>query len=620
MPKQQELGAHQNTKDTSQLNKDRSRNNYSLDIQPSHPAEILQRAKLNMGNLSYSDVMQLQRSIGNQAAIQLLRNLSIVKDVSVVKSAKENNPSVIQLAPSDFKERFGKNKLMNPSSLQMLSDMYWYTYILQVKPYFNIDDKERFTRLAVFPTVYTRAKSIFKEYSSGFGKEKQELGNEINSMLEEERLILYDFSGMDINEKDPTEKAGDPTSKKPDFKYGDQSDPLWSPLFTQELSVDDVQQGNLGDCYLLAAVASIVNTKPSHFLKHMMDNLDGTVTVKLYNDDGLPINIIINKSAVGEKFAQKVLWVKMLEKAYAAAGFKGSRGKTEEGKRSYESIEGGDAAVAMTHLTGKKTENFGIGNSRKMISGALMDQLGVTRTALKKRVLELQEIIKSKEEKKEKVELEQQEFDTTLQRVFSMEGIIGEMDGKLSLKFVSVEDITQIINKKGIDPELVEAIKKVVGLTTEHPLLPGTLGSGKYGLDEMKLYEQIKKTVDAGQPVTVCTKNTIEDTLNIAEKERGHSAGEAKVNGLVSKHEYSVLDYSPKVYAPGNNIMIKIRNPWGQYERKYIDPQKKEVDIDTEGRWQGRGVADNDGKGIFWIDIADMVAFFERLSFTQINE
>ena len=77
------------------------------------------------------------------------------------------------------------------------------------------------------------------------------------------------------------------------------------------------------------------------------------------------------------------------------------------------------------------------------------------------------------------------------------------------------------------------------------------------------------------------------------------------MSGLASAHAYTVLDYDPRreEYPPGQQIKIKLRNPWGHYGRKYEEVLGKV-----------KGVADSGGKGIFWIDLADLVAYFDDLA------
>lgn len=53
-------------------------------------------------------------------------------------------------------------------------------------------------------------------------------------------------------------------------------------LFPHEPSINDVKQGNLGDCYLLAGVSALINEHPEKIKECMKDNGDGTVTVRFY--------------------------------------------------------------------------------------------------------------------------------------------------------------------------------------------------------------------------------------------------------------------------------------------------------------------------------------------------
>ncbi|HEX8107026.1 MAG TPA: C2 family cysteine protease, partial [Kofleriaceae bacterium] len=155
-------------------------------------------------------------------------------------------------------------------------------------------------------------------------------------------------------------------------------------------------------------------------------------------------------------------------------------------------------------------------------------------------------------------------------------------------------------------PLFVAAVKRATSLDAEQGVLPGVLGSGKYGKDEIRLFEVIKQQVDKGAAITAFTRGQIEDAENVAEVEKGN-AGETKVNGLAAAHEYSVLDYKPRNPKSGDPILVQLRNPWGKYGRKYV-----------EERGAKKGVAVQGGDGVFWIDIADMVSFFGSLTFLKI--
>ncbi|MBF2052527.1 MAG: hypothetical protein IGS03_03570 [Candidatus Sericytochromatia bacterium] len=122
-------------------------------------------------------------------------------------------------------------------------------------------------------------------------------------------------------------------SHKPDI-------PVHAPLFEGPVSVSDIRQGSIGDCYLIAGIYSIAQKNPQAIHEMMKDNGDGTVTVRLYdkNKDTQqlePIYITVDKSVPNDDaHAKDTLWVQMLEKAYAVHN--GSYTAIGKGGRSHE--------------------------------------------------------------------------------------------------------------------------------------------------------------------------------------------------------------------------------------------------------------------------------------------
>ncbi len=148
------------------------------------------------------------------------------------------------------------------------------------------------------------------------------------------------------------------------------------PLFPHEPTLRDLTQGASGDCYFISALASIVARKPSLIKKMMQDNGDGTVTVSFYHDaqqqktiqvtvdKTIPERDYVNLWLNTDSFSRGALWVKMMEKAYAAV----RRGKkvvnpweinngerVESGRPSYaySNLNGGDFSQAIQELTGE---------------------------------------------------------------------------------------------------------------------------------------------------------------------------------------------------------------------------------------------------------------------------
>jgi hypothetical protein len=110
------------------------------------------------------------------------------------------------------------------------------------------------------------------------------------------------------------------------------------------ITYNDVKQQSLGDCSLLAALASIAKTHPHLLDKMITINPNGTYTVRFYDVmrgtlahveyllPGFPVKerkIIYGRSSRRQKTE---LWVSILEKAYAAwAGPEGGYRKLDRG-------------------------------------------------------------------------------------------------------------------------------------------------------------------------------------------------------------------------------------------------------------------------------------------------
>lgn len=124
--------------------------------------------------------------------------------------------------------------------------------------------------------------------------------------------------------------------------------------------LDDVMQGGLGDCYLLASLSAVAQTHPELLKKAITTHRDGTYTVTFYERTDMSKPPKAEKVTVDGKFAMrqgefvyaaarepKELWPQIFEKAYAQ--WKGGFGKTE----------GGMGADALEALTGA-TPDFGM--------------------------------------------------------------------------------------------------------------------------------------------------------------------------------------------------------------------------------------------------------------------
>ena len=157
-----------------------------------------------------------------------------------------------------------------------------------------------------------------------------------------------------------------------------------APLFAHEPSVNDISQGKLGDCYLLSTMAGIVERDPEFIKNMMVDNGDGTVTVRFYDEDGSKVYVTVEKTVprdfkskatygTGDRYVSGALWIQMIEKAFVASGLMVKMGQYEkedaassdkdslavinelkkDGLVSYKCINGGRPSRLRYFVTGK---------------------------------------------------------------------------------------------------------------------------------------------------------------------------------------------------------------------------------------------------------------------------
>ncbi|KRA24635.1 hypothetical protein ASD65_09605 [Microbacterium sp. Root61] len=116
------------------------------------------------------------------------------------------------------------------------------------------------------------------------------------------------------------------------------------------LNPTQINQGAVGDCWLLASMGSVAGFDPDFIRDHMWQNPDGTWTVKMYND-GEPVYIQVEPTVPenGVKDSDGGdSWASIYEKA-AAEYFGGS----------YADIDGDWPDRALEAITGQPSQNLG---------------------------------------------------------------------------------------------------------------------------------------------------------------------------------------------------------------------------------------------------------------------
>jgi hypothetical protein len=152
--------------------------------------------------------------------------------------------------------------------------------------------------------------------------------------------------------------------------------PATAPLYNQGgPSYLDVEQGQVGDCWLLSSLAEVAARYPKDI--ENMFTYDGTAvengsivrlyTVRLFGRDGAEHGIEVDTELpsggqyyahVANALGTEALWVALAEKAYAEAGSLGWVTTSHGASDSYNELEAGDPAWALQAITGKPASDY----------------------------------------------------------------------------------------------------------------------------------------------------------------------------------------------------------------------------------------------------------------------
>ncbi len=327
------------------------------------------------------------------------------------------------------------------------------------------------------------------------------------------------------------------------------------PIFSREPTPDDVNQGGIGDCYLVAALASIARTNPAHIYNMIKDNGDGTVVVKMWKptDTGAVATYLkITKSIVsGDRHSDGALWVALLEKAYATIGLAVPKGKSllAPVSKSYAKMgDGGHSDTAFFILTGQRPPTNTEVRSTKLSANPLWG-------ANEQNQFKRGEFVKMRSY----ALLHQSEALTGKWIDFA------KVHAKALDKFRTIEQFEEFFTTNGLDPEIATALN--APLRKE---VPAKRGSGSYSDYQEELYVKIGDALGRGEYVAAGTKEEVE-TETGGKKTKGHSGGEETAEGIVGSHAYSILAVREVTGTAGKTRkFIRLRNPWG----KGADPTK----------------------------------------------
>lgn len=357
-------------------------------------------------------------------------------------------------------------------------------------------------------------------------------------------------------------------------------------LFPHVPNMNDVRQGEIGDCYLLAGINAVLAKPdgPEIIQCLMKDNLDGTFTIRFYKEDRFQY-FRMSKSIVRQykgKFlgvhygTEKVLhnqtdalWVSMIEKAYAAC----MRGVS----RTYSGLEGGEGAAAAVALVGWGASQNAVGHATEdessdgLAFSALLNEVSPRNPI--SRIPKLRQLVLA-----------------SVARIFPDDGeactnATRWFEWSTAAKF---EELIKFQNshpthdkwRKLLDTIGTDLHPETRALVTiwvqNRKLWPGEVGTHDYLRQQLDLFAKIQRLLATQRSVVASTHNTLVGRQTGV----GGSAGEAKVDGLAAKHEYTVLD--TKIETTGLRF-VRVRNPWGEggYGKTY---HRVQVGIPAPGK------------------------------------
>jgi hypothetical protein len=166
-------------------------------------------------------------------------------------------------------------------------------------------------------------------------------------------------------------------------------------LFQGGISINDVNQGAVGDCYFMATLGALAVDKPTTIQNMFIDNGDGTFTVRFMKNgvaDYVTVDRYLPTYANGTAIyagwngganteTNNELWVALAEKAYAQVNESGWIGR--DNTNSYSGLNGGWMDTVMNQITGlgtsskyvssmTKTELINLLNSNKLLTAGFV--------------------------------------------------------------------------------------------------------------------------------------------------------------------------------------------------------------------------------------------------------
>ncbi|MCE9575318.1 MAG: DUF4157 domain-containing protein [Deltaproteobacteria bacterium] len=352
-------------------------------------------------------------------------------------------------------------------------------------------------------------------------------------------------------------------------------------------TAEHVRQGGLGNCYLMAALISVVSQSPHHLTDMLCELDDETVAVRFFVLDPstrtrvatwIRVNrrVVMRDGCALFARADRALWPALVEKAYGECG----GGLEATG-------EGGHASAAFSMILGRDASMTEIANPSRRLD----------EDHLELQAVPVHPLFMTAEKLSWYFKLDAGQAKDFVTQAEAARQVLEQSIGMVEDRGSVVACVERIVLALRLD---VVVAKRLIDYVKKHVPSCGVTG-GAYSTRAQMLHASMQSAMARGAVVAISTK-----TWN--SNQRGPSGEPLSDIGLAGSHAYAVL----RVFALGDRLMVTVRNPWGHMGMKYDRANRL---ITSIGNFLEIPVLDRVRieEPEFDIDIEDVIRFFANI-------